>query len=235
MKFSVIIPAFNEAANIGPLIGYLHAQLTAIPHEIIVADAESPDGTGELALAAGGLVVSCPEKSRARQMNRGAAAATGDVLYFLHADTFPPAGFGDIILKALERGTDCGCFRLGFDIDHWFLKANCYFTRFNIRYFRWGDQSLFIRREIFDETGGFRNELRVMEDQEYMIRLLKAYRFAVLPYRVTTSARKYLENGVIKLQLVFTLLQTMYHMDASQDRILRLYARLIRDKKVNAT
>ncbi|HSI90358.1 MAG TPA: TIGR04283 family arsenosugar biosynthesis glycosyltransferase, partial [Adhaeribacter sp.] len=211
MKLSIIIPAYNEAAGIAKLIGYLQHQLANLPHEILVADGQSTDGTAAVAKAAGATVILCPEKGRARQMNFGADAATGEMLYFLHADTFPPENFADHILKAAAEGVACGCFRLSFDLDHWFLDLNSWFTRFNVKYFRWGDQSLFVRREIFWAEGGFRNDLKIMEDQEMMMRLLQMYNFKVLPFAVRTSARKYQENGVVKLQLIFTMLQTLYH------------------------
>lgn len=233
MKISIIIPAYNEAAGIGKLIGYLKQQLENFPHEILVADGQSTDGTAEVAIAAGAAVVACPEKGRSRQMNFGAKEATGELLYFLHADTFPPENFPQIILNAVTEGVDCGCFRLSFDLDHWFLNLNSWFTRFNVKYFRWGDQSLFVKREIFWAEGGFRDDLKIMEDQEMMIRLLQKYRFEVLPFAVKTSARKYQENGVVKLQLFFTVLQTMYHFGVDQNKILALYRRLIRDQKVN--
>lgn len=233
MKISVIIPAYNEAAGIGALIRYLQQGLAGKSCEILVADGQSTDETRAVAEAAGALVLRCPEKGRARQMNFGAKMATGDLLYFLHADTFPPPNFATAISEAVSNGVDCGCFRLGFDLNHWFLNLNSWFTRFNVRYFRWGDQSLFIKREVFEAAGGFRDDLKVMEDQELFIRLLKKYRFKVLPFAVKTSARKYQENGVIKLQLIFTWLQIMYHFGASQEQILNLYRRLIRDQKVN--
>ncbi|MBK0402478.1 TIGR04283 family arsenosugar biosynthesis glycosyltransferase [Adhaeribacter sp. BT258] len=233
MKISVIIPAYNEAAGIGALIEFLQQHLSEIPYEILVADGQSTDATRNVAEMAGATVLHCPEKGRARQMNYGAKKATGTLLYFLHADTFPPANFPAAISDATDKGVDCGCFRLGFDLDHWFLNLNSWFTRFNVRYFRWGDQSLFIKREVFEAEGGFRDDLKVMEDQELVIRLLKKYRFKVLPFAVKTSARKYQENGVIKLQLIFTTLQIMYHFGASQEQILGLYRRLIRDEKVN--
>jgi rSAM/selenodomain-associated transferase 2 len=235
MKISVIIPTYNEAAGIGALVSYLQQNLADTPHEILVADGQSTDETREKAEAAGAKVLQCPEKGRGRQMNYGAKIATGELLYFLHADTFPPANFFAAISNGLAQGADCGCFRLGFDLDHWFLNLNAWFTRFNVRYFRWGDQSLFIRREVFEAVGGFRNDLKVMEDQELVIRLLQKYRFKVLPFAVRTSARKYQENGVIKLQLIFTTLQIMYHFGASQEQILGLYRRLIRDQKVNGS
>lgn len=234
MKISVIIPTYNEASGIVAILRYLKEELRSYDHELIVADASSPDGTAALAKGEGAMVVVPERKSRAVQMNAGAARATGDILYFLHADTFPPKGFPGIIIDAITKNTDCGCFRLSFDIDHWFLKLNCWFTRFNVKYFRWGDQSLFIKSEVFRQSEGFRNDLRVMEDQEYVIRLQKHYLFKVLPFSVRTSARKYQDNGVIKLQLIFTALQIMYHQGASQERILRIYGKLIRDKKVNS-
>ena len=84
-------------------------------------------------------------------MNLGATIAKEKVLYFLHADSTPPQNFTADISKAVGQGYGIGCYRLAFDYKHWLLKANCWFTRFDVNAFRFGDQSLFVTKEIFDK------------------------------------------------------------------------------------
>ena len=227
MKLSIIIPTFNEATCIGETISYLRKCLGNKEVRILISDGGSSDDTIALVEAAGAEALSSPAKGRAVQMNFGAAQATGEVLYFLHADTLPPTDFYNTIEAALAGGADCGCYRMRFDANHWFLKANAWFTRFRNPFFRFGDQSLFVRRQVFENTGGFREDHIVMEDQELIRRLGKNYRFVVLPQTVTTSARKYLANGVYRTQGTFFVIYMAYQLGMSQARLLHLFRRLL--------
>ena len=230
---SIVIPTYNEAEGIAALVRYLReAASLEEPCEIVVADGGSTDNTRQRAAGAGATVLLSPQKGRGAQMNAGAAATKGDILYFLHADSYPPAGFVQDITKATRNGYGSGCYRLSFDRSHWFLRANCWFTRFNINAVRFGDQSLFVRREVFEKAGRFREDLVVMEDQEIIGRIRKHTRFKVFPRSVTTSARKYLENGVYRLQGVFFVIYFMYQLGFSQEQLVRTYRRLIRQDKV---
>ncbi len=230
---SIVIPTYNEAEGIAPLVRYLReAAGPGEPCEIVVADGGSTDDTRQRAARAGATVLRSPRKGRGAQMNAGAAAAKGDILYFLHADSYPPAGFARDIAKAVRAGYGSGCYRLSFDQPHWFLRVNCWFTRFNVNAVRFGDQSLFVRREVFEKAGRFREDLVVMEDQEIIGRIRRHTRFKVLPRSVTTSARKYLENGIYRLQGVFFVIYFMYQLGFSQQQLVRAYRRLIRQDKV---
>ncbi|GAB3830254.1 TIGR04283 family arsenosugar biosynthesis glycosyltransferase [Hymenobacter jeollabukensis] len=226
---SLIIPTYNEAAVIGPLVRYLRAAAgPAGPAlEIIVADGQSTDATAAEAARAGARVVACPQRGRAPQMNHGARHARGELLYFLHADTFPPADFLPAIRQAAQDHVG-GCFRLRFDSRHWFLRLSAWFTRFPLDLIRFGDQSLFVRRAVFEQAGGFRPDMLVFEDQEIVPRLRRHGRFAVLPTAVVTSARKYRDNGVFRLQGIFLLLCLLYRLGVPQPRLRAVYRALIR-------
>jgi hypothetical protein len=165
-------------------------------------------------------------------MNKGAAFAKGEILYFLHADSLPPQGFTLQILNAYSRGIKCGCFRLDFDHNHWFLKAHAWFTRFDINAFRFGDQSLFVTKEIFEKSGGFREDLLMMEDQEIIHRIKKHGRFKVMNDVVITSARKYLDNGVYRMQGIFYRIWGLYYLGYPQEKLLQLHRKLIRNHKL---
>lgn len=233
-SISIVIPTYNEAAGIRQLVHYLLYSAGRAAPEVIVADGGSTDQTQQLAREAGAKVVVSPEKGRAAQMNAGARVATGDILYFLHADTYPPAGYCTSILQACTTASGAGCFRLRFDDAHWFLKLNAWFTRFNLDSLRFGDQSLFIRREHFWQIGGFRTDHVIMEDQEIIRRIRKVTGFKVLPSTVTTSARKYRENGIYRLQLIFTLLWFLYYCKLPQQKLVAAYNRLVRASKPGA-
>ena len=227
---SIIIPTFNEADHIERLIRHL-LQLGPV-HEVIVADGGSTDNTRELARQAGAKVLQSPVKGRAPQMNAGAREATGHILYFLHADTFPPIGYQAAILESCTPAHGAGCFRLQFKERHWFLRLNAWFTRFDINSIRFGDQSLYIRKSYFEQIGGFREDHIVLEDQEIIRRIRKHTGFKVLPIAVETSARKYLQNGVYRLQFVFLLIWLLYRLGLPQKELLRIYNGLVRNSKL---
>ena len=227
MKLSIIIPTYNEASVIGKLIHYLLLH-TSAGTEIIVADGGSTDSTRTIASEAGATSILCKRKGRGPQMNEGAGAASGYILYFLHADTFPPAQFEIHIKQAVQQGQESGCFRLKFDDPHWFLKLNAWFTRFDVEAIRFGDQSLFTTKALFEKAGGFDNSLLLLEDQEIMARLRRLSPFSVLPLAVITSARKYKEIGVYKLQAGYFLIYGLYRLGWPQHKLVQVYHWLLR-------
>ena len=230
---SVIIPTYNEAAHIQSAIKklrqYDEANLIA---EIIVADGGSTDDTACVAKAELVRVVISPKKGRAAQMNFGASFATQKLMYFLHADTTPPKGFTSDIADAITKGYNAGCFMLSFDYNHWFLKANCWFTRFDVDAIRFGDQSLFVSSDIFKNSGGFDETHIVLEDQELIKRLKKMTRFKIIKKAVSTSARKYLQNGIYKTQGIFFIIYFMYRLSYSQQKLVATYKKMIAEDKL---
>ncbi len=227
---SIIIPAYNEETSLPELIEYLVScsKKSEIESEVIVVDGGSTDQTREKAMEYGARVVESKEKGRAVQMNIGAQEAKGDIFYFLHADSFPPETFIEDITSSLEFGAIAGCFRLTFDYEHPILSFYSWFTRFDVDVFRFGDQSLFVRKEAFDELAGFSEHLIVMEDQEIVRRLKTKGIFRIVSKNVKTSARKYREVGVIKLQLIFTTILTGYYAGISQEKLVRFYKNAIK-------
>lgn len=218
MKISVIIPALNEGDSIDSSVSGIFNAKGAHEHveEVIVVDGGSTDETAEIAKNHGAKVIAGSPRGRAAQMNYGARHATGDIFYFIHADTCPPARFDESIIRNIKSGTDAGCFRLRFDNPHLLLRFFGWCTRFDIPWFRFGDQSLFITRSLFRETGGFNEQHRVMEDNEMTRRLRKYGEFTILPEEVITSARKYEQAGIGKLQLLFASIVLLYELGASQ-------------------
>lgn len=178
---SIIIPTYNEASCLPELLSHLlNTGILEANSEIIISDGQSTDNTVEVAKRFPVTVVT-GQKGRSKQLNSGARKATGEILYFLHADSIPPSEFIQQIVDAVTNGLQAGCFRLRFDWNHWFLKVNAWFTRFNINTVRFGDQSLFITKELFSKIGGFREDYALMEDQEIVYRINKHTQFKVLP------------------------------------------------------
>lgn len=233
LEASIIIPTYNEAEAIASLLGYLRQAPADEPApELLVVDGGSTDATVHLARQAGATVLVSPRKGRAAQLNYGARQARGELLYFLHADSYPPPGFLAEVRRAVGQGYGAGCYRLAFDHPHWLLRFSAWCTRLPLTAVRFGDQSLFVRRDLFDRLGGYREDLLVMEDQELVARLRAQAPFRLLPRAVTTSARKYLANGVFRLQSIFTLIVALYHLGVSQRRLVQLYRWLIRQGKL---
>lgn len=230
--FSIIIPTYNEAEQIAQTISKTHAANGKYESEIIVVDGGSTDETIKIATACGARAIISKRKGRAAQMNTGAAVATYPILYFLHADSIPPQDFTSKILDAKIKGIKCGCFRLQFDYHHWFLQTNSWFTRFDVNAIRFGDQSLFVTKDIFEKSGGFKEDLLMMEDQEIIHRLKQHGRFKVLKDVVITSARKYLDNGVYRMQGIFYRIWAMYYLGYSQQQMLNVHRRLIKKHKL---
>ena len=219
MKISVIIPALNEAEQIGAC---LESVRRAGEPEIIVVDGGSTDAT--VALAQPSAIIIASARGRATQMNAGAAIATGDVLLFLHADSRVDASaFCAIEAACHDRDVAGGTFCLRFDDDHRLLRAYAWFTHLRPLLFHYGDQGIFVRREIFDALGGFA-AMPLMEDVDFLRRLSKLGKRALCGCPVTTSARRFLEHGIVRQQLLNAALVLLFRAGAPVAMLARCYA-----------
>lgn len=225
-------PAYNEAACIAETVQRVLNEQPGFVSDVIVVDGGSTDGTIKAAHEAEAKVIASPKKGRAAQMNEGARHAITPVLYFLHADSIPPPGFSKQIAEHVKKGYSSGCYRLAFNHKHWFLQLNCWFTRFDVNAVRFGDQSLFVTKAVFTAAGGFREDHIVMEDQEIIARLKKHGKFKVMDGSVTTSARKYLDNGIYRMQGIFFRIWLMYKLGQPQEKLVNTYRKLITQDKV---
>ena len=224
---SIIIPALNEEANLKKLLPYLRENNAGYVKEIIVVDGGSHDDTVRTAREFGAECIRSA-KGRSRQMNAGAKAASSEVFYFLHADTLPPRNFDADIIQYTKTGIDSGCFTLRFDDAHPLLSFYSYFTKFSSTLLRFGDQSLFVKKELFEKIGGFDESLIVMEDQKIVRECKKQGNFKLIQKPVITSAEKYRMNGAVKLQFVFSLIWLLYYLGVSQERLKTIYNRMIK-------
>ena len=195
MRLSIVVPALDEAAAIATTLAAL-APWRAQGHEVIVVDGGSRDGTPALAAPhADRVLASAP--GRARQMNTGAAAAQGDVLLFLHADTRLPAVAAQAVAQALLGGADWGRFDVRIaGRSAWFpLIAALMNLRSRLTGIATGDQALFVRSALFQRLGGYA-DLPLMEDIELSRRLRALSRPACLRQQVLTSGRRWETRGV---------------------------------------
>jgi rSAM/selenodomain-associated transferase 2 len=216
---SVVIPVLNEEAAIGPALAS-----TEGAHEVIVVDGGSSDATCEIVRATGHRLL---ESARGRgvQLNLGAATAAGDVLLFLHADTQLPDNFArDVVSCLTAHDADWGRFDLRFDAGGPLLRliARLICRRSRLTKVATGDQAIFVRRDLFEELGGFR-ERELFEDID-LCRRLKRGRRMVIPVRpVITSSRRWREDGAVRTSLRMWALKLAYLAGVSSERLARVY------------
>jgi rSAM/selenodomain-associated transferase 2 len=195
VRIAVVIPTLQEADRVAQAI----ASARGPGVDIIVADSGSSDATRERALAAGAQLVEC-ERGRARQLAAGARAADADALLFLHADTRLPAGWAGAVRGALaDPHVAGGAFALRFAerspalaLVEWGVKLRLALARLP-----YGDQAIFVRRRVLDAMGGV-PQAPLMEDLDLVRAIRRAGRLALLREPVVTSARRYLEGGVLR-------------------------------------
>jgi rSAM/selenodomain-associated transferase 2 len=220
-SISIIIPALNEESL---LPSTLESTRSSRPPEVVLVDGGSVDGTQGVASRYGAKILFSPP-TRARQMNCGAAAASGSVLLFLHADTRLPRHFDRFIGKALSCPTVvAGAFELGIDAPipslRWIERmANWRSRRLHMPY---GDQAIFVRAEMFRAIGGF-SELPIMEDFELMLRLRKLGHIAIIPQPALTSARRWQKTGILRATLMNQVAILSYFLGISPATIARWY------------
>jgi len=230
MKISIIIPTYNEEGRIVKLLDYLQQHAGTENYEIIVVDGQSTDHTAKKVREAGFPCLVSSKKGRAAQMNAGAEYTDGEILYFVHADTIPPKTFIQDIHNAISKGYESGCYRFAMNSNKWLLKINSWFTRFNRLICRGGDQTLFVKREVFQKLDGFK-DYEIMEDFELIRRLRYRNTFTVMQKDVIVSDRKYQNNNYLKVNLINLVIFTMFICGASHETMVHAYRNLIHETR----
>jgi rSAM/selenodomain-associated transferase 2 len=224
---SIIIPVYNEVDIITDTLLCLLTLDSIRNHEIIVVDG-NPEGNTVDAIANCGIKKIVSKKGRGAQMNAGAAAAMGDNLLFLHADTFIEKGAIKKIRDVLKRpGIVGGAFDLKINSEKKVFRMieNVACVRSRLTRIPYGDQAIFIRKDFFFRIGGFR-EIPIMEDVDLMRRIKKAGgKIYVLPSKALTSPRRWEKEGVLYCTFRNWILIFLYISGASPMKLARFYTR----------
>jgi rSAM/selenodomain-associated transferase 2 len=223
LRISVVIPSWRDTKNLESLLPTLTAQEHVA--ETIVVDAAGNETAERIALGAGATYLSCARPNRGEQMNLGAAASTGDVLLFQHCDTRLEEAHLEAIESALaDPEIIGGAFHRKFDNRHPRLTWLESVTRFLARRggTLYGDQSIFVRREVFERLGGFA-KIPLMEDVEFSRRLRGAGKIAVLDPPLASSARRHLRRGAWRTTIQNGLFILLYNLGVSPHRLHRWY------------
>ena len=221
-KISIIIPALNEAKTLGKTLKQIIKQASI---EIIVVDGGSQDKTSEIANKFGAKVIYSQQKNRAYQMNLGAAAATGKIFLFLHADTLLPTGYFSLVREVLAMPeTVAGAFELGIDGVQQSFRLLEMAVNWRSRFFSlpYGDQALFMKAEVFQEVGGF-VPLLIMEDFDLVQRLKKRGKIRIAPAKVLTSSRRWQKLGICRTTAINQLIILGHYLGISPTKLAHWY------------
>lgn len=218
---AIIVPTFNEFDNIVATLQPLQS-LRQQGHEIIVADGGSDDKTIELARSLADRVINTA-KGRARQMNDGAQHASSEVLLFLHADTQLPGNAVELIQQSLPQ-KKWGRFDVRLSGKQPLLRVVELMMNWRSRLsgIASGDQAIFIRRDLFESIGGYA-DIPLMEDIAISKSLKRHGRPACIKTRLTTSSRRWEENGIFKTIILMWRLRLAYFFGVKPEQLARLY------------
>lgn len=230
-KISAVIVAYNEELAIEGIIREIKAQEYHGDKEILLADGNSTDRTVGLAKAQGVKAYVSSIKSKAIQMNTAAKNATGDILFFLHADMKLPQGTFSAIAIAIHRGFSGGGFSNVFDSENEKIKKLG--NLMNLRFFDkreqsdkgcfYGDNGIFVKREVFEQLNGFK-EIPIMEDYEFSKRLNKKYRtIKIKNPAIVVSARRHVRAGFVKTRLQWILIRKLFKLGISPHVLSKAY------------
>jgi rSAM/selenodomain-associated transferase 2 len=222
LRLAIIIPTLNEAPGLPALL----AHVRPLADELWVSDGGSQDGTLELATALGAQVVS-GAASRGGQLNRGARASSAEILLFLHADTKLPVGASDQVQAAIAGGAVGGAFQVAFDGSQKILRLGERLVNLRTRLTGCplGDQAQFVHRQAFTALGGFR-DWPILEDLDFARRLKRLGRTVLITTPVTTSARRFLNQGILRTIATNWLIWALYFSGVPPRLLTRLYGHI---------
>ena len=232
MRVSVIVPVFNEAELIRPFL--MHLRERAPGAEIILVDGGSTDGTDRRAAGVFDQLVQS-ERSRARQMNAGARAAHGEILWFVHVDAELPSQCLNEIARIMDDPQVVGGYfriRLPRGLVYRLTDGFAHYAGILLR-IRCGDHGIFCRRKLFTDVGGF-PEVPLMEDVEFFRRLHRSGRVVHSKERIAASARRYEAVGALRLTFAYGLIATLYLFGVPPSALARIYQRTCRAPHVQS-
>ncbi|MEA3638633.1 MAG: TIGR04283 family arsenosugar biosynthesis glycosyltransferase [Lamprobacter sp.] len=221
---SIIIPTRRFDESLAARIAS-HRGLFPEAEIIVVEPSDLPPLDEQPLVATVGVQRLRAPRGRGTQCNAGAARATGSLLLFLHDDTALPTAAPEVVEDAFaDPKTQVACFRLRFDHPHWLLASYAYFSRVDSTLTSFGDQGILIRRAFFANIGGF-PDWPLFEDVDLLSRARQRIRGRIkkLPAAVTTSAVRFLENGILRQQLLNAELMLRFSLGASPESLRRRY------------
>lgn len=228
IELSIIIPCVDSLDVVQAFVpGILRNISNNFKTELIFVDAFEREDVRDYVVEKGFIYAFSNKARRSVQCNTGAEIAKGQIYFFLHIDSVVPSHFDGRIIQSIGNGFESGCFRLEFDFQSRFLNFFAWFTQFKWTIARGGDQGLYVRREVFEEIGGYKNAWQIMEDVDIARKLLKRKKFDILKPAIITSARKYERVGVFKLQGLFAVITVFYWMGISNKTIFEFYRKYI--------
>ncbi len=222
LQVAVVIPTLDEESRLPACLRAIYEAAAGVSYEVVVADGGSQDATVDLARSMGASVVQTV-RGRSVQMNAGARSTSAPILLFVHADTrLSPGSMASMVEALCEPGVVGGSFTLRFDCTHPLLCACASLTRLPLTCLRYGDQGFFVRRPVFFDLGGF-PEVPLMEDVAFFRRLSAAGQTTLVDRPATTSARRFLDHGVVRQQFRNVWLVLLYWLGVSPERLARHY------------
>lgn len=223
---SIILPVLDECGRIDQIIAHLRGLRSDTAIEIIVVDGDPQGGTVKAIRDREGVKTALSEKSRARQMNCGAALASGEILLFLHADTLLPRDGLTLIKAAMaDDRYVAGAFELGIHSERRIFKVTENYVALRTRLTRvpFGDQAIFVRRNYFNSIGGYK-DIPLMEDVELMRHIRnRGDEIFIIPEQVMTSARRWEKEGIAYCTLRNWALQLSYSLGVPPERLVKWY------------
>jgi rSAM/selenodomain-associated transferase 2 len=221
-KYSIIIPTLNEQEFLPRLLDSIKE--FDEDFEVIIADGGSEDDTINIA-GKYGVRLCSSKKGKGFQLIKGVECSSGDILIFLHADTFLPKNAFELIKEYISnRGCKISTFKMKFDDDGMLFKVYTWFTKFDSVFTTFGDQGIVITKSFYEEIGGF-PEFPILEDVELLKNARKKTQIIKLPAYVITSARRLRKNGVVKTQLLNAMYILRYFMGTEPIKIFNKYFR----------
>jgi rSAM/selenodomain-associated transferase 2 len=226
-QVSIIVPVFNEASLIRPFLQHLRERAPGA--EIIVADGRSSDGTDRLAAGFCDQLVES-NRGRGRQMNTGARAARGEILWFVHVDARLPLQCLDEIARIMDDPNVAGGYfriRLPQGLVYRLTDSFAHYAGILLR-MRCGDHGIFCRRTAFLDLGGF-PEVPLMEDVEFFRHLHRSGHVSYSQRRILVSPRRYESVGRVRLTLAYGVIATLYVFGIPLSILARIYKRMCCD------
>ncbi|MFH1723079.1 MAG: TIGR04283 family arsenosugar biosynthesis glycosyltransferase [Elusimicrobiota bacterium] len=227
MRFSIIVPVWNEARHIAPSLERLRAASPPERVEIVVVDGGSRDGTAQAARPRADRLVSLGAPNRGAQLHAGAEASSGDLLFFLHSDTRPPSDWCEILERFWSPERSSSAAATVFSVDYgpgWSYRLVAWGqnTRVRVRRIAYGDAGFCVPRELYVRSGGF-PPAPLMEDVLFSRRLRGLGRIVLLPERIAPSARRLRANGPVVNSLRNSWIRARFALGATPERLWRDY------------